>query len=58
MAKENDYGLYKGSMSNHDKVIQNVVDVLQHNHAVMTGAEEGKEVVRIIEMMYGSARQQ
>ncbi len=54
VAKENDYGLYKGSMSNHDKVIQNVVDVLNHNLPVMTGAEEGREVVKIIEMMYAS----
>ena len=53
-AKANDYGLYQGSMSNHDKVIQNVVDVLHHNHAVMTSAEEGREVVKIIEQMYGS----
>jgi UDP-N-acetyl-2-amino-2-deoxyglucuronate dehydrogenase len=55
VAKENDYGLYKGSMSNHDKVIQNVVEVLNHNLPVMTGAEEGREVVKIIEMMYASA---
>lgn len=53
-AKANDYGLYQGSMSNHDKVIQNVVDVLHHNHPVMTSAEEGREVVRIIEQMYKS----
>jgi UDP-N-acetyl-2-amino-2-deoxyglucuronate dehydrogenase len=55
-AKANDYGLYQGSMSNHDKVIQNVVDVLHHNHAVMTSAEEGREVVRIIEQMYSGAK--
>lgn len=55
VAKENDYGLYKGSMSNHDKVIQNVVDVLNHDMPIMTGAEEGKAVVGIIEMMYASA---
>ena len=54
-AKANDYGLYQGSMSNHDKVIQNVVDVLHHNHPVMTSAEEGREVVRIIEQMYNGA---
>ena len=54
-AKANDYGLYQGSMSNHDQVIQNVVDVLLHNHTVMTSAEEGREVVRIIEQMYGGA---
>lgn len=55
-AKANDYGLYQGSMSNHDKVIQNVVNVLHHNHAVMTSAEEGREVVRIIEQMYNGAK--
>lgn len=54
-AKSNDYGLYQGSMSNHDKVIQNVVDVLHHNHPIMTGAEEGREVVRMIELMYAGA---
>ncbi len=54
-AKANDYGLYQGSMSNHDKVIQNVVDVLLHNQSVMTSAEEGREVVRIIEQMYKGA---
>jgi UDP-N-acetyl-2-amino-2-deoxyglucuronate dehydrogenase len=55
-AKENDYGLYKGSMSNHDKVIQNVIDVLLHQHAIMTTAQEGKEVIAIIEKMYQSAQ--
>jgi len=54
-AKANDYGLYQGSMSNHDKIIQNVVDVLHHNQPVMTSAEEGREVVRIIEQMYSGA---
>ena len=54
-ARANDYGLYQGSMSNHDKVIENVVDVLLHNEAVMTSAEEGREVIRIIETMYASA---
>jgi len=53
-AKSNDYGLYQGSMSNHDKVIQNVVDVLKHNKPIMTTAEEGRDVVGIIEMMYAA----
>lgn len=55
-AKANDYGLYQGSMSNHDKVIQNVVDVLHYNHPVMTSAEEGREVVKIIEQMYSACK--
>jgi UDP-N-acetyl-2-amino-2-deoxyglucuronate dehydrogenase len=54
-AKANDYGLYQGSMSNHDKVIQNVVDVLHHNHPVMTSAKEGRDVIRMIEQMYAGA---
>lgn len=55
-AKANDYGLYQGSMSNHDKLIQNVVDVLSHNQPIMTTAEEGREVVRIIEQMYENVK--
>lgn len=54
-AKANDYGLYQGSMSNHDQVIQNVVDVLHHQKPVMTSANDGKEVVRMIEQMYDGA---
>ncbi len=54
-AKNNDYGLYQGSMSNHDKMIQNVVDVLNNRQPIMTTAEEGREVVRIIEQMYAGA---
>lgn len=53
-AKANDYGLYQGSMSNHDKVIQNVVDVLLHDANMMTSVEEGKAVIGIIEKMYAA----
>lgn len=52
--KSNDYGHYQGSMSNHDKLINNVVAVLLQGKKIMTTAEEGREVVRIIEMMYAS----
>lgn len=55
-AKNNDYGLYQGSMSNHDKLIDNVVRVLQHGDSIMTTAAEGREVVRMIEMMYQSVQ--
>lgn len=51
-AQANAYGLYQGSMSNHDQVIDNVVDVLHRNGQIMTRAEEGREVVSIIERMY------
>ena len=54
-AKANNYGMYQGSMSNHDKVIGNVVDVLHYNLPVMTSASEGREVVKIIEQMYAGA---
>ncbi len=53
-AKANDYGLYQGSMSNHDKVIQNVIDTLNGTDTIMTNAYEGRDVVRIIEGMYGA----
>jgi predicted dehydrogenase len=55
-AKSNDYGSYQGSMSNHDEVIQNVIDVLHRQHPIMTGAVEGREVVRTIELMYAGAK--
>lgn len=50
----NDYGSYQGSMSNHDKVIQNVVDTLNGTDVVKTTGTEGMKVVEIIERMYQS----
>lgn len=55
-AQNNDYGHYQGSMSNHDKVIENVVQVLQHKAQIMTTAEEGRDVVQMIEQLYASVR--
>lgn len=51
-AKSNDYGRYQGSMSNHDLVIDNVVQTLRGKAEVMTNASEGKKVIDIIELMY------
>jgi predicted dehydrogenase len=50
----NDYGTYKGSAQNHDKVIRNVVNVLsgQHSETITTNVLEGLKVVDIIERMY------
>lgn len=48
----NDYGLYQGSMSNHDKVINNVVQTLKGKDSIMTNAYEGMKVVKMIEQMY------
>lgn len=53
---ENDYGFYKGSMSNHDKMIANVIDTLKGRSAMMTNAVEGMKVVNIIENMYKKAQ--
>jgi UDP-N-acetyl-2-amino-2-deoxyglucuronate dehydrogenase len=52
-AKSNDYGKYQGSMSNHDKMIDNVIKTLQGKATIMTNANEGRDVVKIIEAMYG-----
>ncbi len=54
--KANDYGLYQGSMSNHDQVIANVIDTLHGRASIMTSAYEGRKVVDIIERMYQGAR--
>ena len=52
----NDYGFYQGSMSNHDKIISNVVDALLGKGQIMTNAVEGMKVVEIIERMYNVAK--
>lgn len=51
----NDYGFYQGSMSNHDKVIANVVEVLLQEGSISTTGMEGYKTVEIIEAMYRSA---
>lgn len=50
----NNYGQYQGSMSNHDKVYQNLVDVLTNNASISTSAFEGLKTVEIIDKMYNS----
>ena len=54
-AKANDYGQYQGSMSNHDRVIDNVIKTLRGTEQAMTNAHEGKKVVEMIEQMYAAA---
>ena len=51
-AKANNYGLYQGSMSNHDKMISNVINTLHGTDTIMTSAQEGRDVVKMIEEMY------
>jgi UDP-N-acetyl-2-amino-2-deoxyglucuronate dehydrogenase len=55
VAKSNDYGKYQGSMSNHDKIIANVINTLQGKDTIMTNATEGMQVVKIIEEMYSKS---
>lgn len=52
----NDYGFYQGSMSNHDKVYANVIDVLSNGAPPMANAFEGLKTVEIIEKIYACAK--
>ena len=54
--KPNNYGNYFGSMSNHDKIYQNLVDVLQNGGTISTNAFEGIKTVEIIDKIYLSAK--
>jgi len=53
--KANDYGHYQGSMSNHDQVYQNLIDVLNEQAAISTSSFEGLKTVEIIDKIYTSA---
>jgi predicted dehydrogenase len=48
----NQYGTYQGSMSNHDKVYENLVAFLEHKEPVYINSAEGLKTVEIIEMIY------
>ncbi|WP_207511666.1 Gfo/Idh/MocA family protein [Longitalea luteola] len=51
----NQYGTYQGSMSNHDKVYDNLLDVLHNNGSMTTSAWDGLKTVSIIEKIYSTA---
>ena|SRR5450432_537565 len=51
----NNYGQYIGSMSNYDKVYQNLIHVLQGNGKIATSGMEGLKTVEIIEKIYQMA---
>ena len=53
--RPNNYGNYVGSMSNHDKVYDNIIDVLQNNASITTSAFEGLKTVEIIDKIYKAA---
>jgi hypothetical protein len=50
----NHYGEYIGSMSNHDKVYGNVVDVLTKGDVIATNGYEGLKTVEIIDRIYAA----
>ncbi|MBU1011379.1 MAG: Gfo/Idh/MocA family oxidoreductase [Bacteroidetes bacterium] len=52
----NNYGQYQGSMSNHDHVYQNLVDVLTNGASISTNSFEGLKTIEIIDKIYTSAR--
>jgi len=56
-AEANNYGTYQGSMSNHDKVYQNIADTLQNNRPFYAHAYEGLKTVEIIERIYRAANE-
>lgn len=51
----NNYGEYKGSMSNHDKVYENIAEVLNNHGVIATNGFEGLKTVEIIEKIYYAA---
>jgi len=53
--KENDYGSYKGSMSNHDKVYEHIRDVLTAGHTNEFSGRNGLKTVEIITRIYQAA---
>ncbi len=52
----NNYGQYQGSMSNHDKVYENIVEVLSHQGVIATNGFEGLKTVEIIDKIYSAAK--
>jgi predicted dehydrogenase len=54
--KANNYGHYQGSMSNHDEVYKNVIDVLQNEGSISTNSFDGLKTVEIIDKIYQSAK--
>lgn len=50
----NAYGFYQGSMSNHDKVYENLVKALNDPTHEMASAFEGMKTVEIIEKIYAA----
>lgn len=52
----NNYGAYSGSMSNHDRVYQNLVEVLEGDSSISASAFDGLKSVEIIDKIYQEIR--
>ncbi len=50
----NGYGFYQGSMSNHDKVYENLMIALKDNRHEFASAEDGLKTVEIIQKIYSN----
>lgn len=53
--KANNYGFYEGSMSNHDKVYENLLKALSNPDHTMVEASEALKTVQIIEKIYAAS---
>ncbi len=51
----NGYGFYSGSMSNHDKVYENLMIALQDDKHEFASAEDGLKTVEIIQKIYAAS---
>jgi len=52
----NNYGKYHGSMSNHDKIYENLMDVLLNGASINTNIFDALKTVEIIEKIYSKAK--
>jgi UDP-N-acetyl-2-amino-2-deoxyglucuronate dehydrogenase len=52
----NNYGQYTGSMSNHNRVYENVIEVLVNQGIIATNGFEGLKTVEIIDKIYTAAK--
>ena len=51
----NDYGTYRGSSNNHDKLLEDLVERFLINRAGIVEGDEGIRSIRAIEKIYGAA---
>jgi predicted dehydrogenase len=54
-AQANDYGTYRGSMSNHDKVIDNVIQTVRGKEQATVSSQQGRKSVEVLQAAYISA---